>query len=385
MKVGFYAPLNAPDAPIPSGDRLIARMLIKALALQGHEVRIQSRLRSLDMAGDDVRQRRLERIGARVAQCLVRDCQRPNAWRPDVWLSYHLYHKAPDWIGPAVAAALGIPYVVVEASYARKHEQGLWARSLAAVAAALAQADLVIGLKPDDARAVAPRLRSDTTYLSLKPFLDVAPFANAYAARDRHRAEFAASHRLDLSKPWLIAVGMMRDGSKLKSYGALFAALSRITDARWQLLIAGDGPAENEVLAGMRSLGPRASWLGRVEGAALARLYAAGDLFVWPAIKEPIGMVFIEAQAAGLPIVAGDRPGVRSVVAEGESAVLVPEGDLAALAAAVKALVADPVRRAVMSVSALLHAQQRHDVATGGRVFAAALAEFVEQRAAQHR
>lgn len=213
----------------------------------------------------------------------------------------------------------------------------------------------------------------------------VAPFANAYAARDRHRAEFAASHRLDLSKPWLIAVGMMRDGGKLKSYGALFAALSRITDARWQLLIAGDGPAENEVLAGMRSLGPRASWLGRVEGAALARLYAAGDLFVWPAIKEPIGMVFIEAQAAGLPIVAGDRPGVRSVVAEGESAVLVPEGDLAALAAAVKALVADPVRRAVMSVSALLHAQQRHDVATGGRVFAAALAEFVEQRAAQHR
>ena len=70
---------------------------------------------------------------ARLAEVLpIRECERLLAdWRadpelplPELWLTYHLYYKAPDWLGPAVRAALGIPYVVAEASVAPKRAGG---------------------------------------------------------------------------------------------------------------------------------------------------------------------------------------------------------------------------------------------------------------------
>lgn len=384
MKVAFYAPLNAPDAKVPSGDRLIGQMLLQALVAAGHEVRLVSRLRSLDMAGDEARQRRLAVLGKRVAERLIRAAG-AGGFRPDVWLTYHLYHKAPDWIGPQVATALGVPYVVAEASFARKHADGPWAYGLEAVASALARADLVLGLKPGDERAVLPRLRADAVYQPMPPFLAAAPFVAAHAAKAQARAQLAARFGLDLERPWLLAVGMMREGSKLMSYRSLVGSLERIADQRWHLLVAGDGPAQATVLADLERLGNRCTWLGRVEGDALVRLYAAADVFVWPAIKEPIGMVFLEAHAAGLPIVAGDRPGVGSIVQAGRTAALVPEGDEVAFAAAVLALVADRAQREAMSRAAMQHVLANHDVATAGRAFADGLAAFVQQRAAQLR
>ena len=96
-------------------------------------------------------------------------------------------------------------------------------------------------------------------------------------------------------------------------------------------------------------------------------------------------MVFLEAHAAGLPIVAGDRPGVGSIVQAGRTAALVPEGDEVAFAAAVLALVADRAQREAMSRAAMQHVLANHDVATAGRAFADGLAAFVQQRAAQLR
>ena len=48
MRIAFYAPLKAPDDPVLSGDRQIARGLIEALTLAGHEVRLASSFRSYD-------------------------------------------------------------------------------------------------------------------------------------------------------------------------------------------------------------------------------------------------------------------------------------------------------------------------------------------------
>ena len=114
MRVAFYAPLKAPDHPVPSGDRAIARLLLAALeragATRGWEVDVASRLRSFDGAGDADRQARLREIGARIADRLLhRYREAPAGRRPDLWFTYHLYHKAPDWIGPVVSERLGIP------------------------------------------------------------------------------------------------------------------------------------------------------------------------------------------------------------------------------------------------------------------------------------
>src|SRR5262245_49150267 len=116
MRVAFYAPLNAPDSPIPSGDRQLARTILQALALCGHRADVASRLRTLDLEGNEVRVQRLEQIGRRLAERLGRRLLTlPAHARPQLWLTYHLYHKAPDWLGPRVATALDIPYAVVEA------------------------------------------------------------------------------------------------------------------------------------------------------------------------------------------------------------------------------------------------------------------------------
>ena len=94
MRVAFYAPLKSADHPVPSGDRHLARALLRALDHAGHEGIVASRFRSFDRSGDPARQARLQRLGERIAQRLI------ARWRdgrpPDVWFTYHLYHKAPD-------------------------------------------------------------------------------------------------------------------------------------------------------------------------------------------------------------------------------------------------------------------------------------------------
>jgi hypothetical protein len=216
MRVGFYAPLKPPDHPVPSGDRLVARLLIQALRTAGHEVSLMSRFRSRDGAGDAARQGRLANLGRRQPDRILR---RTAAATPELWFTYHLYHKAPDLIGPAVADRLGIPYVVAEASFALKQAAGPWAAGHAAVARALRRADAVIGLNPADAACVLPQLADPARYHALPPFLDAGPFELARAARAQTRTALAGAHGLDPAQPWLVTVAMMRPGDKLARTG----------------------------------------------------------------------------------------------------------------------------------------------------------------------
>jgi glycosyltransferase involved in cell wall biosynthesis len=354
MRIGFYAPLKPPDHPIPSGDRLMARLLVEALRLAGHEVAIMSRLRSRDGGGDPQRQARLAAIGRwQVARIL----RRPP---PDLWFTYHLYHKAPDLIGPPVARRFGIPYVVAEASFAPKQAAGPWTAGHAAVASALAQADAVIGLNPADADGVRPLLADPGRYHPLPPFLDTTPLEAAHRDRDRTRRHLALDHDLDPAEPWLIAVAMMRPGDKLASYRVLGAALARLLDRPWRLLVVGDGEARGDVANALAPLGRRVAWLGALPPDRVPAMLAAADLMVWPALREAWGMALLEAQAAGVPVVAGRVGGVPAILAEGETGLLATEGDVPAFAEAVAALLDDPDRRRALGRNALDHAVRRH-------------------------
>src|SRR3977135_2231917 len=120
MRIAFYAPLKPPDHPVASGDRRVGQLLLDALRGAGHSPFVASRLRSYDGAGDPLRQTRLRAIGEGGARRLLRQWRTQPAAAPDLWFTYHLYYKAPDWLGPAISTALGIPYVVAEASHAPK-------------------------------------------------------------------------------------------------------------------------------------------------------------------------------------------------------------------------------------------------------------------------
>ena len=71
----------------------------------------------------------------------------------------------------------------------------------------------------------------------------------------------------------------------------------------------------------------RVRWLGQVDAAGVAGLLARGAVYVWPGCGEAYGLAYLEAQAAGLPVVAFRTAGVPEVVADGETGVLVADGD----------------------------------------------------------
>ena len=127
MKIAYYAPMKPPTDSMPSGDREIARLFKRVLVEAGHDVDLASRFRTWEGKGDSCRQQRLCRIGTRLADRLLqRYSMESLTHRPAMWFTYHLYHKAPDWLGPRVSQGLGIPYVVAEACYAPKQFGGPW-------------------------------------------------------------------------------------------------------------------------------------------------------------------------------------------------------------------------------------------------------------------
>lgn len=382
MRIAFYAPLKPPTHPVPSGDRRMARLLMAALARANHKVTLASRFRSREGDGDAARQDSLARIGLHTAERLAAQYRAaPADDRPEAWFTYHLYYKAPDWLGPRVSAALDIPYLVAEASHAPKRAKGPWAKLHAAAESAIAKADAIFSLNPVDAECLKSAVASDALLVSLKPFLDGADFAAAGMRRDGIRADFARRFNLAASQPWLLTVAMMRDGDKYSSYRVLAQALQRLTDIPWQILIVGDGPARARVEELLQPLRPdRVRFAGARLPQELPDYYAAADLFVWPAINEAYGMSLLEAQAAGLPVVAGASGGVPSIVEHEQSGLLTPPGDSDSFAAALRGLLRDAARRRVMGNRALETVANQHDVASASATLDSTLRDVVARR-----
>jgi glycosyltransferase involved in cell wall biosynthesis len=83
------------------------------------------------------------------------------------------------------------------------------------------------------------------------------------------------------------------------------------------------------------------TWTGELPTHAVAEHLGAADLFVWPGTGEAYGIAYLEAQAAGLPVVAQATGGVPAVVRHGVTGLLTPAGDDAAYAAAIVRLIGD--------------------------------------------
>jgi len=368
MRVAFYAPLKPPGHPIPSGDRRIARLFLEALRRAGHQPFVASRFRSFDALGEARRQARVAAMGQRTAERLIRQWRQRPETAPELWFTYHLYYKAPDWLGPAVSAALGIPYVIAEASYAAKRASGAWASAHRAVERALRQADAVIGLNSADREGVASLLRDPRGWFALPPFLDAA----AYPVRQPYSSE----------SPRLIAVAMMRPGDKLASYRVLGAALAQLLDLPWSLEIVGDGPARGEIEQALAPIGTRITYRGALDDAAVADALANADLCVWPAINEAFGMALLEAQAAGLPVIAGASGGVGDIVVSGVTGLLVPVGDADAFAATTRRLIIDPAARTAMGIAAQQKVRREHDLPVAAARLAGLIDSLGRRRAA---
>ena len=295
-----------------------------------------SRFTSRDGVGDPARQAELiDAAGAEVDR--VTDALR--AQPVSAWITYHSYYKAPDLIGPAVCARLGLPYLLVEATRARKRLTGPWAQFAARAEAVCDAATVIFHLTDRDGAALLRDRVNGQRIVHLRPFLP--------------RTDLPATPPRAPDAPILCA-GMMRPGDKLESYRLIAQTLALIPPGT-PVEIAGDGPARPQVEA---LLGDRARFLGALGPEEMAAAYARAALFLWPGVNEAFGIVYLEAQAAGMPVVAQDRPGVRDVLAPG-SYPAVAEG-AASLARHVDALLADPAACAAQGAAAARHIREYH-------------------------
>ena len=134
---------------------------------------------------------------------------------------------------------------------------------------------------------------------------------------------------------------------------AFLAARER--DPRLHLCLAGGGPEEDAL---RKRLGEHASFLGWLEGDALADAYASADLFLFASRTDTFGQVLLEAQASGLPVVAVAEGGPCSIVEDGVTGRLCPP-DAQALAGAVVDLAAAPLQRERLAQQALETVRER--------------------------
>ena len=365
MRIAFYAPLKSPAHDTPSGDRRIAGLLMDALARAGHRVELASSFRSYDSRGDVPRQAALRDQGIAIGRQLAVQWRDAPGTRPDLWFTYHAYYKAPDWLGPAASTALGIPYVIAEASHAGKRAGGPWNIGHLGTMDAIRRADLLLCPTHDDMDGLRGVAATADRIAWLPPFLDPAPFRVEAAARPAHRARLARELGLDPAIPWIAVVAMMREGDKLASYRMLAGALGRLRDLRWHLLVAGAGSARAAVESVLGAAIPgRATFLGALDMAGVAALNAAADLCAWPAVNEAYGMAMLEAQAAGLPVVSCAVRGVPDVVEHGRTGLLAPPGDEAAFAMLMRELMIDPEKRAGLREAAAAFVQNERSVDT---------------------
>jgi len=156
-----------------------------------------------------------------------------------------------------------------------------------------------------------------------------------------------------------------------KGGAVLFEALRSLPSSGWSLDVVGDGPLRASLEAAASGLPVR--FLGQLSRVELARAMYAAEIVVVPSVPAASGdqdglpVVLLEAMGAGSAIVASRLSGIDEAVVDGESGVLVPAGDVAALRDALAGLLADPARRAALGRAAAERAELFSVEAIGAR------------------
>ncbi len=172
-----------------------------------------------------------------------------------------------------------------------------------------------------------------------------------------------------------------------KGHDVLLDALATLTDLTWHCVCVGSLDRDPAFVADLRrraddsGLTDRVSWPGPRTGPDLDHSYAAADLTVLASRDEPYGMVVTEALARGLPVVATDVGGVPEALGHGRDGtrpgLLVPPGDPAALAGALRAWLGDAALRGRLRAAA----QERRASLAGWSTTSAALVRVLTEAA----
>ncbi len=351
MRIFYYMPFKPLGHPNPSGDLVIGSGLYTFLRQCGHRITLASRLRFRWFYWKPW-------LWPRFLFETVRLLHQLRRSPPDLWLTYHSYYKAPDILGAVCTLLHPMPYFIFQGVYSTKRRRHWKTRpGFLLNRWVLARANAVFTNKHRD-EINLKRLLPDNRVHYIAPGIDTALFQHDPAAREMLRRKWGCG-----DVPVILAAAMFRPGVKTEGLKQTIYACHglRRQGRRFRLVICGEGATGPQLRALARHcLGDRVTFTGKVARKQMYRLYSAADIFAFPGIQEGLGMVYLEAQACGLPVVAFSRWGASEVVLDGQTGLLCSPERPDAYQKALARLIQDRHLRRRMGSAALAHVRAHH-------------------------
>ncbi|MFV0436119.1 MAG: glycosyltransferase family 4 protein [Desulfopila sp.] len=354
MNIAYYMPFKPLGHPTPSGDLILGTEIHRHLNLNGWQCRLASRLRCRWIYLHPGKLTLLFRERRRILATLKND-------KPDLWLSYHCYYKAPDLLGPWCASRLDIPYVIFQGIYSTKRRRRLLTRpGFYLNRRALLTARLVFTNKRRDEKNLLRLLPPDRVCY-IPPGIHTADFTFDDLARTRWRSSWGVT-----AEVVIMAAAMFRPGVKSAGLRRVMASCATLLQRGYpiRLVIVGDGRERHKLREyGHALLDERLTFCGQISRNELAALYSGADIFAFPGIEESLGMVYLEAQSCGLPVVAYGDWGAAEAVVDGVTGLLSPAALPERFTDNLQRLVEDASLRQRLGQQAADHVRARHEIA----------------------
>jgi glycosyltransferase involved in cell wall biosynthesis len=353
VRIAFYMPFKPLGHPHPSGDLVIGTELFHFLRERGHDIRPVSRLRARWIYWKPWQ-------WALIPIETLRARRLTQQFQPHVWLTYHSYYKAPDVLGAICAPSWGIPYVIFQGVYSTKRRRrmktkpGFWLNRCA-----LQRASAVFTNKRRDETNLR-RLLPDDRLHYIAPGIRLDRFMPAPHKCGALRKQWGTGN-----SPVILTAAMFRPGVKAEGIARVIRSCGHMADKgyRFRLVICGDGSKYDELKQlATKHLGPSVHFAGRVPRDQMPHYYHSADMFVFPGIQEGLGMVYLEAQSAGLPVVACTGWGAAEVVRHNQTGLLSAPGDWTQFEQHMMRLLSDRELRCKMGEAATQHIARHHDL-----------------------
>lgn len=219
---------------------------------------------------------------------------------------------------------------------------------------------------------MAPLIKKDPGKIREVPFgLDTDKFApklpskgNHVVSKAKEIVHFITKNFIKRGQISLLFVGGLDSAHYFKGLNLLLETLATIKDRNWNLKIIGSGNLQESYEQKSRDLGleKRVKFLGKVDETTLVKSYQESDIFILPSINkhEAFGLVLTEAMSCGVPVIASDLPGVRSVFRNGIDGLSFRVNDKQDLRDKIIRLLENEEERSEMGVNARAYALSRY-------------------------
>jgi glycosyltransferase involved in cell wall biosynthesis len=353
MKILFYAAFKPLDHAQPSGDLVTATEIVDYLINRGHQVVAASSLRCRWIYWKPWLWPKLIAEKRRVVRRFLKEDY-------DLWFTYHTYYKAPDLLGPYASNKLAIPYIIFQGIYSTKRRRNLKTLPGFYLNRHVLRAARHVFINKTVDWINLKRLLPNEGISYLSPGIYPDQFCFDPDARKALRSRWNIG-----DKPVVFSAAMFRADVKTQGLIWVIRACGELVRRghHLHLVIAGDGKEKHKLRRlAEAQLPERFHFTGEIPRSEMFRYYSASDVFVFPGIRESLGMVFLEAQSCGLPVVAFDNAGVPDAVQNGRTGFLVPMYAAKPFADAIERLLKNKDLHRQMSRAAQSYIRQAHDL-----------------------